>query len=144
MQALCDRYHPRYKSPEGKTEYFFDQNPENFNSILDVYRIGKLHRIKSTCALTYVRYLDYWGFNEVFLESCCAIEYYAEKSFGENERESEELALKRRRQRQKDEDFGKSCVGRIRKYLWDLTEYPEKSMAARVYIRDIIVDTLTM
>ena len=67
------------------------------------------------------------------MESCCAIEYYAEKSFGENEQESEKLALKRRRQRLKDENFGKSFLGRIRKYLWDFTEYPEKSMEARVY-----------
>ena len=55
-----------------------------------------------------------------------------EKSFGENEQESEKLALKRRRQRLKDENFGKSLLGRIRKYLWDFTEYPEKSMEARV------------
>ena len=133
VQALCDGFYPSVTSPEGYTEYYFDQNPENFNSILDIYRIGKLHRTKNTCALTYVKYLEYWGFHEVFLESCCAIEYYAEKSFGENEQESEKLALKRRRQRLKDENFGKSFLGRIRKYLWDFTEYPEKSMEARVY-----------
>ena len=32
------------------------------------------------------------------------------------------------------EDFGVSKQGRIRKYLWNLTEYPETSVAARVSI----------
>ena len=33
-----------------------------------------------------------------------------------------------------EEDFGSSKIGRIRKYLWDLTEYPETSKAAQVRI----------
>ena len=132
VQALCDGYYPSFTSLEGKTEYFFDRNPDSFNSILDIYRRGELHREKSSCALIYIQYLEYWGFNEVFLEPCCAIGYYAEKTFGEKEQAGERLALKRRKQRLKDENFGKSCVGRVRKYLWDLTEYPEKSIEARV------------
>ena len=30
------------------------------------------------------------------------------------------------------EDFGDSNVGRVRKYLWNLTEYPEDGLAAQV------------
>ena len=30
------------------------------------------------------------------------------------------------------EDFGPSKLGKIRKFLWNLTEYPETSLGARV------------
>ena len=32
------------------------------------------------------------------------------------------------------EDFGQSPLGKIRKFLWNLTEYPETSLGARVNI----------
>ena len=33
-----------------------------------------------------------------------------------------------------EEDFGDDKIGRIRKFLWNMTEYPETSVAARVRI----------
>ena len=44
-----------------------------------------------------------------------------------------------------EEDFGSSKIGRIRKYLWDLTEYPETSKAAQVkfFIAGLFVRYLT-
>ena len=130
--SLCDGYYPSLLSSEGKREYFFDQNPENFNSILDIYRVGKLHRTLSTCALTYTKYLEYWGFNELHLEPCCAIEYYAQKDLGEKELEGEAIAIELKQRQLRDEDFGESYIGMIRTFFWNLTEYPEKSFSARV------------
>jgi hypothetical protein len=129
---LCDGYCPCFKSSEGKKEYFFDQNPDNFNSILDIYRIGRLHRTKLTCALTYAKFLEYWGFDEFDLEPCCAIGYYAQKSSGDTEIQGENIALEQRQQQAKDEEFGNSCIGKIRTFFWNLMEYPEKSIFARV------------
>ena len=37
--------------------------------------------------------------------------------------------------RLKDEDFGNSRLGKLRKKCWNLTEYPETSMAARVLLK---------
>ena len=130
--SLCDGYYPSSISPEKKPEYFFNQNPDNFNSILDIYRIGKLHRTRSTCAITYSKYIEYWGFNEYHLEPCCAIEYYSEKDTGEKEREGETMEMERNKQKSEDEDFGPDFMGRLRTFFWTLTEYPEKSVAARV------------
>ena len=129
---LCDGYYPSFASSEGRPEYFFDQNPENFNSILDMYRIGKLHRTRSTCALTYSRYLEYWGFEEYDMEPCCAIEYYAQKDAGDKEKEGEIFAIRTNQQQIIDENFGDTPIGNIRTFLWQLTEYPESSLAARV------------
>ena len=35
-------------------------------------------------------------------------------------------------ERLKNEDFGPSCLGRWRKTCWNITEYPETSVAAKV------------
>ena len=36
--------------------------------------------------------------------------------------------------RLRDENFGDSALGRLRKRCWNLTEYPETSLAARVML----------
>ena len=36
--------------------------------------------------------------------------------------------------RLKDEDFGSSSLGNLRKWCWNLTEYPETSLLARVIL----------
>ena len=41
-----------------------------------------------------------------------------------------------------EEDFGNSKIGRIRKYLWNLTEYPETSKSAQVsFYRMVLLST---
>ena len=46
--------------------------------------------------------------------------------------ESENLCQQKYEERLKEEDFGDSKYGVLRKYLWNLTEYPETSGAAQV------------
>ena len=91
-----------------------------------------MHRILSVCPLTYENDLDYWGFNELFLDPCCYIGYFVEKEECEHILKGERIAKKRADQRLMDEDFGNSFIGRTRTYLWNLTEYPETSIGARV------------
>ena len=130
--TLCDGFYPAFKSLEGRTEYFFDHNPTSFNSILDIYRLGKLHCVKTLCALTYQRDIEYWGFSEIFMDPCCALDYYLEKDTCQKEQEGERAAKKKDIQRRKEENFGTSCMGKTRTYLWNITEYPETSLEARV------------
>ena len=130
--SLCDGFYPAFKSSEGRNEYFFNRNPTCFNSILDIYRMGKLHCNKTSCALSYLDDIEYWGFNELFLDPCCAIDYYVEKDACQKEREGDMAAKHKVRKRLTEENFGSSCVGKTRKYLWNLTEYPETCFEARV------------
>ena len=134
---LCDGFYPSSVSPEGKTEYFFDRNWTNFNSILDIYRRGKLHCVRTSCAQTFYNDLEYWGFNELFLDPCCALDYYFERETCQKEMAVEKLATEKAEQKVIDEDFGTSCIGITRTYLWNLTEYPETSVGARVRTRSI-------
>ena len=46
--------------------------------------------------------------------------------------ESENLCQQKYEERLREEDFGDSKYGVLRKYLWNLTEYPETSRAAQV------------
>ena len=46
--------------------------------------------------------------------------------------EEQELEEKTEQQRRITEDFGNSTVGRLRKKCWNITEYPETSLAAKV------------
>ena len=132
VMTLCDGFYPPSKSTDGRNEYFFNRNPTCFNSILDIYRRGKLHCNKTTCALSYLDDIEYWGFNELFLDPCCAIDYYVEKDACQREREGEMAIKKKIRERERDEDFGNSHIGKLRKCLWNMTEYPETSIWARV------------
>lgn len=44
--------------------------------------------------------------------------------------------------RLQDEDFGSSTLGRLRKWCWNLTEYPETSLLARVTLHHSFVSIL--
>lgn len=139
---LCDGFVPSVQSNSGRAEYFFNRNWTTFNSILDIYRLGKLHcmtGMTASCAMNFRGELDYWGIDELFVDPCCAIKYYPERETCLNELEGERLSKEKAAQRKKEENFGLSLIGRIRKYLWNLTEYPETSYGARV--RKLIEET---
>ena len=52
---LCDEF-----TPGNPPEYFFDRNPDNFHSILNMYRTGKFHTQGRGCALVLQRDIEYW------------------------------------------------------------------------------------
>ena len=84
------------------------------------------------CALVIKNDLEYWGIDELALQSCCALRYHSEMEFCVEDVKAEELAQEMERNRTFAEDFGSSPIAKIRKLLWNLTEYPETSRAARV------------
>ena len=65
----------------------------------------------------------------------CAIKYYPEMQRRQNEYERTKRNLKREEKRTEEENFGETSVARCRKTVWNLTEYPESSFAARVRIK---------
>ena len=65
-------------------------------------------------------------------EPCCALKYYPEIELCHKEVEGEETSKRKLEERRIMEDFGNTQCGKVRKYLWNLTEYPETSRAAQV------------
>ncbi|CAH0381430.1 unnamed protein product [Bemisia tabaci] len=76
---------------------------------------------------------DYWGVDELYLESCCQHKYHQRKEHVHEEMRKEAESLRQR----DEEEFGEGQCSRYQQYLWDLLEKPTTSIAARVSYRTL-------
>lgn len=121
IMELCDDY------SLVDNEYFFDRHPRSFAAVLNFYRTGKLHLVEEMCVMAFSDDLDFWGVDELYLESCCQQKYHQGKEhvYEEMRKEAESL-------RTRDEDeFPPGRFVHYQKAVWELLEQPQSSTAAR-------------
>lgn len=122
LTDLCDDYNL------STLEFFFDRHPRSFASILNFYRTGKLHLVEDMCVLSFSDDLEYWGMDELYLESCCQHVYHQRKEIVHDELRKEAESLI-----EMDEDpFTEGRCTEWQRKVWDLLEKPQTSLAARV------------
>ncbi|KAK3914930.1 Potassium voltage-gated channel protein Shab [Frankliniella fusca] len=122
ITELCDDY------SLVENEFFFDRHPRSFSSILNFYRTGKLHLVDEMCVLAFSDDLEYWGVDELYLESCCQHKYHQRKEHVHEEMRKEAESLRQR----DEEEWGEGQCTQYQRFLWDLLEKPTTSIAARV------------
>ena len=132
---LCEEY-----TPGERPQYFFDRNPDNFPSILELYRTGSFHMSEKGCALVRQRDIEYWGVDDLAMEPCCALKYFPQVDLCQSEKDGDIAAKIKETELAAEEDFGQSCQGQWRSWLWNTLEYPWTSHMAQV----VAVTSLSM
>ena len=127
---LCDDF---TIDSNGIKIFTFKRNPLHFNTILDLYRTGEIHRVKHSCSMTTKEELKFWGIDELIMELCCNSTYCEEKKPREKINNDMQTWKKKRIELMASEEhFGSTVKGHIRRKIWYLLEYPDTSTTARV------------
>ena len=101
---------------------------------LRFYRSGSLHILSHLCSMHIHEDLEYWGIDKNLMDACCALIHYPELEISQKESKRDFKNMQLQARIAHEEDFGSSRMGRCRTFLWNLTEYPERSRSARVRI----------
>ena len=82
------------------------------------------------CVMAFSEDLDFWGIDEVYLESCCQNKFNTRKEHVVDEMKKEAANIKK----EVEEDFGTGKFAKYQRCLWDLIEKPHTSTAAKVSV----------
>ncbi|XP_013889793.1 potassium voltage-gated channel subfamily V member 1 isoform X2 [Austrofundulus limnaeus] len=95
---------------------------------MNFYKTGHLHVMEELCEISFQQEIEYWGIEEVFINSCCRERYHRRKELKES------LDLHPVFQPDNGgEDFIGAFCPTLRRRLWDLLERPETSRAAQTF-----------
>ncbi|XP_061179185.1 potassium voltage-gated channel protein Shaw-like [Saccostrea echinata] len=109
--------------------FYFDRNPDVFNSILDLYRTGELHFPSNICGATIRNELEFWEIDKSYLSECCL------KAFYKHENDKSILNEIKNLEKYKVLDIPKEECRRgcWRNCIWKTIQYPASSRKASVF-----------
>ncbi|XP_072528085.1 potassium voltage-gated channel subfamily V member 2 [Salminus brasiliensis] len=123
---LCDDYVVK------DDEYFFDRDPDVFNSIFNFYRTGVLWIRDELCPRNFLEEIGYWGVRVKSAPRCCRIAF-EERSDDLDEQLKVEKELEAELETEEhDEDFEVMLLGKARRKVWNFMENPMSSVPAKL------------
>ncbi|KAK7172621.1 hypothetical protein R3I93_002665 [Phoxinus phoxinus] len=123
---LCDDYVVK------DNEYFFDRDPDVFNSIFNFYRTGVLWIKEELCPRNFLEEINYWGVRIKYSQRCCRIlleekhDELCEQLKVQKELEAEVVI------EENEEAFDRMFLGETRRSLWNFMENPFSSVPAKI------------
>uniref|UniRef100_A0A0P6JDY2 Delayed-rectifier potassium channel regulatory subunit KCNS3 n=1 Tax=Heterocephalus glaber TaxID=10181 RepID=A0A0P6JDY2_HETGA len=131
---LCDDYSVADK------EYYFDRSPSLFRYVLNFYYTGKLHVMEELCVFSFCQEIEYWGINELFLDSCCSARYQERKEESHDkdwEQRSPEASTDSSFEgsslfEKELGEFDQLRFGQLRKKIWIRMENPASCLSAKL------------
>ncbi|XP_063771410.1 potassium voltage-gated channel subfamily S member 3 [Pseudophryne corroboree] len=132
---LCDDYNVADK------EYYFDRNPSLFRYILNFYYTGKLHVMEELCVFSFCQEIEYWGINELFIDSCCSNKYQEKKeTISEKDWDQKSDVISVGSSSDQSSIFEKELemfdtlkFGEFRRKVWIRLENPAFSLSAKLF-----------
>ncbi len=112
-----------------ENEFFFDRNSQTFQYIMNFYKTGHLHVREELCVISFLQEIEYWGIDELRIDSCCRDKYYRRKEMKESLDIRKDAVI----MDNKEEDFTGILCQDLRQRLWDLMEKPDSSKAAKTF-----------
>ncbi|XP_007239119.3 potassium voltage-gated channel subfamily V member 2 [Astyanax mexicanus] len=123
---LCDDYVVQ------NDEYFFDRDPNVFNSIFNFYRTGVLWIRDELCPRNFLEEIGYWGVRVKTAPRCCRIAF-EERSDDLDEQLKVDKELEAELETEEhDEDFDTMFLGKERRKIWNFMENPMSSIPAKL------------
>ncbi|XP_042628920.1 potassium voltage-gated channel subfamily V member 1-like [Cyprinus carpio] len=112
-----------------ENEFFFDRNSQTFQYIMNFYKTGHLHVREELCVISFLQEIEYWGIDELRIDSCCRDRYYRRKEM----KESLDTCKDTEVMDNEEEDLTGVLCQDLRQRLWDLMEKPDSSKAAKMF-----------
>lgn len=110
-----------------KDYYFFDRNPEFFNTILDYYRNGQIHFPNYICGSVWKQEIEFWRIPASEISECCFPTYIKYNRDLEVTNKIKEAFYVQTFDTQKS-----SGCGGLRQNIWLFLDEPTSSRLARV------------
>ncbi|OWF39580.1 potassium voltage-gated channel protein egl-36-like [Mizuhopecten yessoensis] len=117
---------------EENDEYFFERDPDIFNSILNLYTMHELHVPKNICGTVFRKEMEFWKIPVSCISECCWKAYYEiddTTEVMENLRKANSVnGLK-----MKEDEIDEINRDSIRYKIWLALENPKSSKAALIW-----------
>jgi hypothetical protein len=124
---------------EERQYFFFDRNPDFFNTILDFYRNGHIHLPTHICGWIWKQELEFWNIPVTEISECCYPTYIKhEKDKIESDRLKESFTVQTAEYKTKHVP----CSARIKQSIWLFLDEPTSSIFSRVSVIKIVENSV--